>query len=191
MLLRSFTHIRIYVSLFMVAACLAACGEGDGNKAKGFNEVKVKQQFVKANQQLVVKENDEMDYFQKSHNMSFVKTNDGIRYYVYKPSAKGDSIADGDVIKMNYTVSLLDGTECYSSKKDGAKEFMVGMENIENGIHKAVLYLKAGDKALILIPSHLAHGLLGDSKKIPPQSPILYDVEILSVKKEAKPAGHQ
>jgi FKBP-type peptidyl-prolyl cis-trans isomerase len=56
------------------------------------------------------------------------------------------------------------------------------MENIEDGLHKAVLFLKSGDKALILIPSHLAHGLMGDSKKIPPQSPILYDVEILSVK---------
>ena len=57
------------------------------------------------------------------------------------------------------------------------------MENIEDGIHKAVLFFKSGDKALVLIPSHLAHGLLGDSKKIPPQSPILYDIEILSVKK--------
>ena len=57
------------------------------------------------------------------------------------------------------------------------------MENIEDGLQKALLYLKCGDKALILIPSHFAHGLMGDSKKIPPQSPILYDVEVLSVKK--------
>lgn len=149
-----------------------------------FDKEKVKQQFVKANQQVVVKENDEMDYYQKSHNMPFVKTTGGIRYYVYAPSAKGDSIKSDDIITMNYTVYLLDGTECYSSKTDGAKEFKVGMENIENGIHKAVLFLKSGDKARILIPSHLAHGLLGDSKKIPPQSPILYDLEILSVKKQ-------
>ena len=148
-----------------------------------FNHEKVKQQFVKANQQVVVKENDEMDYYQKSHQMSFVKTTSGIRYYVYKASAKGDAIKNDDIIKINYTVSLLDGTECYTSKTDGAKEFTVGMENIEDGIHKAVLFLKSGDKALVLIPSHLAHGLLGDSKKIPPQSPILYDIEILSVKK--------
>ena len=59
------------------------------------------------------------------------------------------------------------------------------MENIEDGLHKAVLYLKSGDKAKILIPSHLAHGLLGDSKKIPPMSPIIYDIEIISVKKQS------
>lgn len=155
-------------------------------KSNSFDKSKIKEQFIKANKQVVVKETDEMDYYQKSHQMDFVKTTSGIRYYVYKASAKGDSINDGDIIKINYTVSLLDGTECYSSQKDGAKDFKVGMENIEDGLHKAVLYLKSGDKALIMIPSHLAHGLLGDYKKIPPQSPILYDIEILSVKKTAK-----
>ena len=163
---------------------LIACQPDQKNEIKNsFNKEKVKNQFVKANQQVVVKENDEMDYYQKSHQMPFVKTNSGIRYYVYKASTKGDSIKNDDIIKINYKVSLLNGTECYSSKIDGPKEFVVGMENIEDGLHKAVLYLKSGDRALILIPSHLAHGLLGDSKKIPPMSPIIYDIEILSVKK--------
>lgn len=150
------------------------------------NPAKVKNQFIRANQQVVAKENDEMDYYQKSHQMPFIRTNDGIRYFVYKPGPlKSDSVQDGAVIKINYTVSLLDGTECYSSKTDGPKEFKVGMDNLEDGLHKAVLYLKANDKALIMIPSHLAHGLLGDSKKIPPQVPILYDIEILSVNNPA------
>ncbi len=164
-----------------LSAFLIACtSKTEKNEDNSFNHEKVKQQFVKANQQVVIKENDEMDYYQKSHQMTFVKTTSGIRYFVYKPSVKGDSIKNDDIIKINYTVSLLDGTECYSSKTDGVKEFQVGMENIEDGLHKAVLFLKTGDKALILIPSHLAHGLLGDSKKIPPQSPIVYDIEIIS-----------
>ena len=162
---------------------LVACQSNTQKKeANSFNEEKIKQQFVKANQQVVIKENDEMDYYQKSHQLPFIKTTSGIRYYVYKPSLKGDSIKSNNIIKINYTISLLDGTECYSSKVDGIKEFTVGLEDIEDGLHKAVLFLKSGDKALILIPSHLAHGLLGDSKKIPPQSPIMYDIEILSVK---------
>ncbi len=168
-------------SLFFLAACNF---DSKQEESSSFNKERVKLQFVKANQQIVVKENDEMDYYQKSHHMPFIKTSSGIRYYVYKPSIKGDSVKTDDVIKINYTISLLDGTECYSSKTDGVKEFTVGMEDIEDGIHKAMLFLKSGDKALILIPSHLAHGLLGDSKKIPPQSPILYDIEILSVKKD-------
>jgi FKBP-type peptidyl-prolyl cis-trans isomerase len=184
MFVKTFINKGLFLMATGLFAFLIACGPEKGAKeVNEFNHEKVKQQFVKANQQVVVKESDEMDYYQKTHQMVFVKTTSGIRYYVYKASVKGDSIKNDDIVKINYTVSLLDGTECYSSKIDGSKEFRVGMENIENGLHKALLFLKSGDKALILIPSHLAHGLLGDSKKIPPQSPIVYDVEILSVTK--------
>jgi FKBP-type peptidyl-prolyl cis-trans isomerase FkpA len=138
----------------------------------------LKKQFIKANQQIVQKENDEMDYYAKSHQMNFIPTKSGVRFFVYEASAKGDSIKDGMEISMNFKVSLLDGTEVYSSKELGKKTFIVGQENIESGIHKGVQYLKRGDKALLMIPSHLAHGLLGDSKKIPPQMPIVYDVQI-------------
>lgn len=177
---------RFYKTLslsFIALVLLGSCRETP--KAADppvINPVKLKDQFIKANQQVVAKENDEMDYYQKSHHLSFIKTREGIRYYVYQPGpAKSDSVKDGAILKINYTVSLLDGTECYSSKTEGPKEFKVGMDNLEDGLHKAVLYLKAQDKALIMIPSHLAHGLLGDSKKIPPQVPIIYDIEILSV----------
>ncbi|MDO8999516.1 MAG: FKBP-type peptidyl-prolyl cis-trans isomerase [Bacteroidota bacterium] len=148
------------------------------NFPKTINEEKLKKQFETANKQVIQKEIDEMDYYVKTHKMPFVNTTSGIRYYVYKPSAHGDSIKDGEEIVMNFVVSLLDGTECYSSKTEGKKTFIVGNENIESGIHKGVKYLKHGDKALLLIPSHLAHGLLGDFNKIPPQMPIIYDIEI-------------
>ena len=142
------------------------------------NSESIKNQFVEANKQVVQKENDEMDYYAKSHQMNFVKTKAGIRYFVYEPSLKGDSLNDSSMVTLSYKVSLLTGKECYSSKTEGNKTFVVGQEDIESGVHKALTYLKRGDKALILIPSHLAHGVMGDFKKIPPQMPIVYDVEV-------------
>lgn len=172
------------VTITLLSVVLCSCKETPKEVSQPeLDPVKVKDQFIKANQQVVTKEGDEMDYYQKSHKLPFVKTKEGIRYYIYKPSPdKGNLIVDGAIVKINYTVSLLDGTECYSSKTDGPKEFKVGMDNIESGVHRAMLYLREHDKALIMIPSHLAHGVLGDSKKIPPQSPIIYDIEVLSVK---------
>ncbi len=164
------------------AALLIACGGKPKappvQQNAGLNEKAIGEQFVKANKQLVQKENDDMDYYSKTHQMPFKKTGSGVRYFVYKAAAKGDSIREGMEITMNYTVSLLNGIRCYSSEENGPKTFMVGKENIESGIHKGVQYLKRGDKALLLIPSALAHGLLGDFDKIPPQMPIVYDVEI-------------
>ena len=142
------------------------------------NNELIKNQFIKANQQLMQKENDEMDYYAKSHQLNFIRTGSGIRYFVYKPSIKGDSIKDNMQITLNFTLKLMDGTLCYSSKTEGSRTFFVGHEDIESGIHKGLKYLKRGDKAILLIPSPLAHGLLGDFNKIPPQMPIVYDVEV-------------
>lgn len=174
-------HIHIQsISFFICLLLFVSCEtpEEPVKEKKPINEEALKQQFIKANQQLVQKENDEMDYYAKSHQMPFVQTKSGVRYYVYKASAKGDSIREGMEISMHFKVFLLNGTEVYSSDQSGKKTFLVGQENLESGIHKGVQYLKRGDHALILIPSHLAHGLLGDSKKIPPQMPIVYDVQI-------------
>jgi len=175
----AFINRKVYFST-VLSIFLLSCNPDPPVKknAPPPDKEKLKQQFIQANKQLVKKESDEMDYYVKTHQMAFVKTNSGIRFYVYEHSKKGDSIRDGMEVTMAYKVSLLNGTEVYSSAESGKKTFVVGMESIESGIHKGVQYLKRGDKALILIPSHLAHGLLGDLNKIPPQMPIVYDVQV-------------
>ncbi|MDZ4665574.1 MAG: FKBP-type peptidyl-prolyl cis-trans isomerase [Bacteroidota bacterium] len=174
-------HHRLKYLSFLAFMVLVSCADPskeDNKQNKPIDEVALKKQFEKANQALVQKENDEMDQFARSHQMNFVRTKSGIRYYVYQPSVKGDSIKENMEITMSFKVSLMDGTEVYNSQQSGKKTFKVGHENIESGIHKGVQYLKRGDKALLLVPSHLAHGLLGDYKKIPPQMPIVYDIQI-------------
>lgn len=138
----------------------------------------IKNTFVKANQQLLQKENDDMDVYAQLHQLQFITTPSGVRYCVYKPATKGDSIKPGQSVEMEYNVSLLDGTECYSSKTEGKKVFIVEEAELESGLHRGLTYLKRGDRAIFLIPSPLAHGLLGDMKKIPPQMPIVYDVYV-------------
>src|SRR6218665_2746435 len=162
-------------SLLLLCACTSdPVPPAAAEKIGAAEENAIRKQFMTANRQLAEKENDEMDYYGKTHKMPFVRTASGIRYFVYKPSAKGDSIREGMKVTMYYQLSLLDGTACYSSAEGGPKTFVIGKEHIESGIHKGLQYLKRGDKALLLIPSALAHGLLGDMKKIPPQMPIVY-----------------
>ena len=173
-----------FFSLIFFCLLLNSCNNNETKqidvspKTDQENNELIKNQFIKANQQLMQKENDEMDYYAKSHQLNFTRTGSGIRYFVYKPSIKGDSIKDNMQITLNFTLKLMDGTLCYSSKTEGSRTFFVGHEDIESGIHKGLKYLKRGDKAILLIPSPLAHGLLGDFNKIPPQMPIVYDVEV-------------
>lgn len=137
----------------------------------------IKEQVVRVNKQLLQKESDEMDFYAKMHQLPVTKTASGIRFYVYEASAKGDSIREGMRIDLDFEISLLDGTLCYSSKTEGRRTVQVDHDDVESGIHRGLKYLKRGDKAIFLIPSPLAHGLLGDMNKIPPQSPIVVDLK--------------
>jgi FKBP-type peptidyl-prolyl cis-trans isomerase FkpA len=171
-----------FFTLVLLAWLLNQCRNSEASEKKNkkpdvsLDKEAIKNQFVRANQQLMQKENDEMDYYAKSHTMAFVRTGSGVRYFVYKPSEKGDSVKPGMQVSLDFVVTLLNGTECYNSKTEGRKTLVIAEEEAESGIHKGLQYLKKGDRAILLIPSPLAHGLLGDFKKIPPQMPIVYDV---------------
>lgn len=127
---------------------------------------------------LAMREDEQMDMYARNHRMPFVRTPSGIRFFVYGSSGTGDSIRPGVPVTMDYTLSLLDGTVCYTSDSLGRRTFVVGQDNVESGLHRGIQNLRTGDKAFIMIPSSLAHGLLGDLKKIPPHMPIVYHVRI-------------
>ena len=140
-----------------------------------------KQALEKVNKYEVEKESDEINQYIAHHNWQMEKTGTGLRY-LFLAKGKGAQPRSGDFVKVNYKVSLLDGTECYSSDKDGPKEFKVEGEDIESGLHEAVLLMHVGDKAKFLLPSYMAHGMHGDDAKIPALSAIVVDLELLEVK---------
>lgn len=172
------TLLSLFVLLFQSSCNEPIPAEQPAAQDPAVTDKVIKEQFIRVNQKLMQKENDEMDYYAKSHNMPFQRTLSGIRYYVYKPSVAGDSIREDMSVMVDFEIRLLDGTLCYSSKNEGKRTITIGHDDVESGIHKGLQYLKRGDKAILLIPSPLAHGLLGDFKKIPPQMPIMCDVVI-------------
>jgi FKBP-type peptidyl-prolyl cis-trans isomerase len=89
----------------------------------------------------------------------------------------------GSEVTMSYDVRLMDSkqTKCYHSDSNGLAKFKVEKSLIESGINEVVSMLRKGDSALVILPHHIAHGLTGDSKKIPPLSTVLYFIKILDV----------
>jgi len=58
----------------------------------------------------------------------------------------------------------------------------VDKSSVETGLHEGVKLMHVGEKATMILPSHLAYGLIGDEKRIPPRASVLYELELLSVK---------
>ncbi|MCX8081447.1 MAG: FKBP-type peptidyl-prolyl cis-trans isomerase [Bacteroidia bacterium] len=167
-----------------ICVCLAAnilffisCGSEE-QPVKPIDHQKLKEQFIKANQHNLQRERDIIEQYIKNHLQPYRYTSKGIYIYMVKSSEKGDSIRAGDRLEVDYKIFLLDGTLCYQSEGGKPQVILVEKDHTESGIHRGLQMMKKGDRARMIIPSYLAHGLLGDLDKIPPQSPILVDISV-------------
>ena len=170
------TFIFTCFSLIILAA-----GCGDNKKALNISQNKLQELQVSENKVHVKKESDEIDQYVKHRSWNMTTTGTGLRYMIYE-NGKGEKAVFGKMAKVNYKISLMDGTICYTSEQTGPKIFLIGQDAIESGIHEGIQLMKIGDKALFILPSYLAHGLIGDENKIPPRSSVIYDIELLSLK---------
>ncbi len=124
-------------------------------------------------------------------------------YYVESKKGNGKKPAAGNIVKVNYTGRLLDGTIFDTSDEATAKtagtydanrpyeplEFPVGQGQVIPGWDEGILLMSTGSKGQLIIPSTIAYGAQGGGP-IPPYSPLVFDVELVSFSTApANPAG--
>lgn len=110
-----------------------------------------------------------------------VTTKSGLQYEVLE-KGKGPSPKESDIVKVNYEGKLPDGTVFDSSIKRGEPaEFPVNA--VIPGWQEALKLMKVGEKVKLTIPSDLAYGASGFQNVIPPNSVLVFDVELLDIKK--------
>ncbi len=160
-----------------------SCGDGHKKTTKNTNlhSKEFQDKLITANKMYVQQESDEIDQYIKHRGWKMTETGTGLRYMITQ-KGNGAAAVPEKHAKVNYKISLLDGKICYSSDSAGAKVFLIGRDNVESGLHEGIQLLHVGDKAIFILPSYLAHGLLGDGSKIPPKSSVIYDIELLSIR---------
>jgi FKBP-type peptidyl-prolyl cis-trans isomerase FklB len=116
-------------------------------------------------------------------------TQSGLQYKVIK-EGKGDKPKDSDVVETNYRGTTIDGKEFDSSTKHGST-FSFPVSGVIKGWSEALKLMPVGSKWELYIPSELAYGDEGYGDDIPPGSTLIFDVELLGIKKNAgnAPAG--
>lgn len=144
--------------------------------------VLLKEQLLEANKKVVGTEDEQIRNLIQRYGWEMKETGTGLRYLIYQKGDGPKALKDWTV-KMNFEVRLITGDIVYSSKETGPKEFRIGSGGVESGLEEGILLLNVGDKAKFIFPSHLAWGLIGDQDQIPPKSTLIYDVEVLELKK--------
>jgi FKBP-type peptidyl-prolyl cis-trans isomerase len=122
------------------------------------------------------------------NNSGVITLPDGLQYQVLT-TGTGAVPAATDTVTVNYRGSLLDGTEFDSSYKRGQPaSFPVG--GVIHGWTEALEKMPVGSKWKLFIPSELAYGEQGN-RGIPPNSTLIFEVELLDTKATPAPAAAQ
>ncbi len=131
-----------------------------------------------------LKEDQLIKEYINAHQWMFSRTQSGLYVVVDKPGT-GKKPKAGDKVKVNYSGFLLDGTPFDSNVNPQFNhvqpfEFTLGTGQVIKGWDEGIPFFAKGGKGKLIIPSRLAYGEQG-SGKIPPNSPLMFEVELLDI----------
>lgn len=150
--------------------------------------------FMANRKQRLADEKVALSQYVAEHNLNVTPDEDGL-YVVVTKKGKGQKVEIGRDVKINYTGRLLDGRVFDTSVESVAKEnglykegaayqplsYRVGEQRFIQGWEKGVINQTEGSKVTLIIPSEMGYGP-NQVGPIPPDSPLIFDIEIVSVK---------
>ena len=109
------------------------------------------------------------------------KTDSGLFYNITKKGS-GISPSIGSQVSVHYEGKLTDGTIFDSSyKRNEPIKFAVGLGKVIKGWDEGIMLLNKGAIARFVIPSELAYGSRGAGNVIPPNSTLIFEVELVNI----------
>ena len=152
-----------------------------GEDAEKFNAVEAFRTFEGARAEREALELKKQEDDLNTASAGFEKTASGLRYKIIQ-EGNGKKAIKGATVSVHYKGQLLDGTVFDSSyKRKQPIDFTVGVGQVISGWDEGIQLLKVGDKARMVIPSNLAYGSQGAGGVIPPNAPLIFDVELVNV----------
>jgi FKBP-type peptidyl-prolyl cis-trans isomerase FklB len=106
----------------------------------------------------------------------------GLQYKILT-DGKGKSPTAADTVTVNYKGTLIDGTEFDSSYKRGQPATFT-VNGVIPGWAEALQLMKEGSKWQLYVPSNLAYGERGAGGAIGPNAVLIFEVELISIKKQ-------
>ena len=113
----------------------------------------------------------------------FITTSTGLQYQDLIIGT-GEFPEIGDKVVVHYIGTLEDGS-IFDSSVDRKQpfEFQLGVGRVIKGWDEGLATMKIGGKRILTIPSELGYGERGAGERIPPGATLIFQVELLEIKK--------
>lgn len=93
----------------------------------------------------------------------------------------GKEVPQGGTVTAHYTGALAKDGTIFQSSKDTGQPFTSSLSGVIKGWQEGIPGMKEGGKRRLVIPAALAYGEQSPSPNIPPNSDLVFDIELISV----------
>lgn len=167
------------ILVLILGIFLSGCSRSSREEPSA-RDSEIRERMTNANQLLVRDESKEIEDFIVRHQFRMTSTGTGLRFELLKDGTGPVPMAHQEVV-VSYQVYLLDGIKVYDVSDEDPVVFRLQEGNEIKGVEEAVMMMKEGSSARLLIPSHLAYGMLGDQQKIRGATPLYLTIKLLKV----------
>jgi len=105
---------------------------------------------------------------------------DGLQYSVVKQGT-GPNATMADTVVIHYHGTLIDGT-IFDSSVDKGEPAEAPVSIFVKGFAEALQLMNVGSKFHVVIPAELAYGERGSGPRVPPNSTLIFELEMLNIK---------
>ena len=119
---------------------------------------------------------------ENAQKQGIITTSSGLQYRALEQGGGGGGKSPqlNDRVLVNYRGKLIDGS-MFDSSYSRNKPASFQVNKVIKGWSEALQLMHRGDHWQLFIPSKLAYGKQGAGKKIPPDSTLIFDVELISI----------
>ena len=146
---------------------------------------------MQAKQQIEMEKlrNEELDLLKSyitNNNITVAPLESGL-YFIEQVKGNGRKPAQGDIGRIHFKVSDLNGRVFFNSFEQGEPmRYEAGKEFDNKGATEALTLMTVGSKATAIVPSSLAFGEQGRGQMVPPYTTLLYEFEMISFQTKAQ-----
>lgn len=182
----------LLILLLIIALSVTACGSDDEEPTTSVTEVERTESAAESNDSTSEDSEEASGSADASvstesassdtmvvEEVEGMTTESGLQY-IEVEVGDGPQPKVGDIVQVNYTGKLLDGTVFDTSVGRQPYAFTLGEGQVIPGWDEGVALMNTGGRAMLIIPPDLAYGPAGYSA-IPPNATLMFDIELLDI----------